>query len=179
MRRIVPCVVLAMVVAVPAYLVGQQSVSPEYQKVMDAFTAAYNKADAAGIGAIYAEDGLRVAPDGAVLSGRAAIQQSYGGMLSGPMKGASIKLTATESRQLTPDIHIVVGTWEITGGQAGPASGTYINTLVRKDGSGGLPGTWRCASRRRHRPRSRTRFESSGPSVTDRVSLSAPASRAR
>ena len=146
MRRLVPWVAFAVIVAAPAYLAGQQSVNPEYQKVMDAFTAAYNKADAAGIGAIYTEDGLRVAPDGAVLSGRAAIQQSYGAMLAGPMKGASIKLTATESRQLTPDIHIVVGTWAITGGQAGPASGTYINTLVRKDGQ------WRIAGNMAMRP---------------------------
>jgi uncharacterized protein (TIGR02246 family) len=134
MKRIVPWVAFAIAVAVPAYLAGQQSVTPEYQRVMDAFTAAYNKADAAGIGAIYAEDALRVAPDGTVLSGRAAVQQNYGASLAGPMKGASIKLTATESRQLTSDIHVAVGTWEITGGQAGPISGKYINTLVRKDG---------------------------------------------
>jgi uncharacterized protein (TIGR02246 family) len=146
MRRIVHCVALAVAVAVPAYLAGQQSVSPEYQKVMDAFTAAYNKADAAGIGAMYAEDAVRVAPDGTVLSGRAAVQQNYGASLAGPMKGASIKLTATESRQLTPDIHVVVGTWEITGAQAGPLSGKYINTLVRKDGQ------WRIAGNMAMRP---------------------------
>lgn len=134
MRRIVPWVAFAIAVAVPAYLAGQQSVSPEYQKVMDAFTAAYNKGDTAGIGALYAEDALRVAPDGTVLSGRAAIEKNYAAGLTGPMKGASIKLTAAQSRQLTPDIHVVVGTWTITGGQAGPLSGHYINTLVRKDG---------------------------------------------
>ena len=67
MRRLVPWVVFAAAVAVPAYLAGQQSVSPEYQKAMDAFTAAYNEGDAAGIGAVYADDALRVAPDGTVL----------------------------------------------------------------------------------------------------------------
>ena len=51
MKRIGPWVAFAIAVAVPAYLAGQQSVTPEYQRVMDAFTAAYNKADAAGIGA--------------------------------------------------------------------------------------------------------------------------------
>ena len=146
MRRLVPWVVFAAAVAAPAYLAGQQSVSPEYQKVMDAFTAAYNKGDAAGIGAVYAEDALRVAPDGTVLSGRAAVQQNYGASLAGPMKGASIKLTASESRQLTPDIHVVVGTYEITGAQAGSVSGKYINTLVRKDG------TWRIAGNMAMRP---------------------------
>ena len=146
MRRRVYWAVFSVAIAVPAYLAGQQSVSPEYQKVMDAFTAAYNKGDAAGIGAVYAEDALRVAPDGTVLSGRAAVQQNYGASLAGPMKGASIKLTATESRQLTPDIHVVVGTYEITGGQAGSVSGKYINTLVRKDG------TWRIAGNMSMRP---------------------------
>jgi uncharacterized protein (TIGR02246 family) len=145
MRRVVLCAVCVVVVAVPAYLAGRASVSPDYQKVMDAFTAAYNKGDAAGIGAIYAADGLRVAPDGTVLSSRDAIQQNYGAGLSGPMKGASIKLTATESRQLTPDIHVVVGTWEITGGQM-PLSGKYINTMVRKDG------TWQIAANMAMRP---------------------------
>jgi uncharacterized protein (TIGR02246 family) len=145
MRSLVTRVVFAVVVAVPAYLAGQAGVSPDYQKVMDAFTAAYNKGDAAGIGAIYAADALRVAPDGTVLSGRDAIQQNYGAGLAGPMKGASIKLTATESRQLTPDIHVVVGTWEITGGQ-GPLSGRYINTLVRKDGK------WQIAANMAMRP---------------------------
>lgn len=138
MRRILTLAVFAIGVAVPAFLAGQQSVSPDYQKVMDAFTAAYDKGDAAGIGAIYAEDGLRVAPDGTVLSGRAAIQQSYAASLAGPMKGARIALTATESRQLTPDIRVVVGTWALSGGQM-PLSGKYINTLVRKDGQ------WRIA----------------------------------
>jgi uncharacterized protein (TIGR02246 family) len=146
MRRFVPWVALAVAVAVPAYLAGQQSVSPEYQKVMDAFTAAYNKGDAAGIGAIYAEDGLRVAPDGTVLSGRAAIQENYAASLAGPMKGAKIKLTAGATRQLTADIHVVVGTWELTGGQAGPLSGSYINTIVRKDGA------WRIAGNMAMRP---------------------------
>ena len=146
MRRIVLLSAFAVAIAVPAFLAGQQSVSPEYQKVMDAFTAAYNKGNAAGIGAIYAEDALRVAPDGTVLAGRAAVQQNYGASLAGPMKGASIKLTATESRQLTPDIHVVVGTWEVTGAQAGPLSGKYINTMVRKDGQ------WRIAANMAMRP---------------------------
>ncbi len=146
MRRTLLWVAFAFTVAVPAYLAGQQSANPEYQKVMDAFTAAYNKGDAAAIGAIYAEEALRVAPDGTVLSGRAAVQQNYGASLAGPMKGASIKLTATESRQLTPDIHVVVGTWELTGGQPGPVSGKYINTLVRKDGK------WRIVGNMAMRP---------------------------
>ena len=145
MKRIVTWVMFAIGVAVPAYLAGQQSVSPDYQKVMDAFTAAYNKGDAAGIGAIYAEDALRVGPDGTVMSGRAAVQQNYGAALAGPMKGASIKLTAIESRQLTSDIHVVVGTFDITGGPQ-PVSGKYINTLVRKDGK------WHIAANMAMRP---------------------------
>jgi uncharacterized protein (TIGR02246 family) len=145
MRRVVPWVVCAVLAAVPAYLAGRASVSPDYQKVMDAFTTAYNKGDAAGIGAIYAADALRVAPDGSVLSGRDAIQQNYGAGLSGPMKGASLKLTAIESRELTPDVHVVVGTWEITGGQV-PLSGKYMNTMVRKDGK------WHIAANTAMRP---------------------------
>jgi uncharacterized protein (TIGR02246 family) len=133
MKRLLPWVTFAIAVAVPAFLAGQHSVSPDYQKVMDAFTASYNKGDAAGVGAIYAENALRVVPDGTVLSGRAAVQQSYGASLAGPMKGASIKLTAIESRELTPDIHVVVGTYDITGGQR-TLSGKYINTMVRKNG---------------------------------------------
>jgi uncharacterized protein (TIGR02246 family) len=127
-------------------LPASRASAPSIRRSWTAFTAAYNKGDAAGIGAIYAEDALRVAPDGTVLSGRAAVQQNYGASLAGPMKGASIKLTATESRQLTPDIHVVVGTYEITGGQAGSVSGKYINTLVRKDG------TWRIAGNMSMRP---------------------------
>jgi uncharacterized protein (TIGR02246 family) len=134
MRRIVTWAAFAMAVAVPAYLAGQQSVGPDYQKIMADFTAAYNKGDAAAIAGFYAEDGLRVAPDGTVHSGRAAVQKNYAAGLAGPNKGASIKLTATESRQLTPDIQVVVGTWEVTGVQGGPVSGKYINTLARRDG---------------------------------------------
>jgi uncharacterized protein (TIGR02246 family) len=146
MRRIVPWIVFAIAVAVPAYVAGRQSVSPEYQKVMDGFTAAYNKGDTAAVGAYYAENALRVTPDGTVLSGRAAIAQNYAVPLAGPLKGAKIKLTAGETRQLTPDIHVVVGTWEITGGQAGPLSGKYMNTLVRKDGK------WQIAANMAMRP---------------------------
>lgn len=133
MKRLLPWVTVAIAVAVPAFLAGRQSVSPDYPKVMDAFMAAYNKGDSAGIGAIYAADALRVAPDGTVLSGRAAVQQAYGALLAGPMKGATIKLTALDSRELTPDIHVVVGNYEITGGQRA-LSGKYINTMIRTNG---------------------------------------------
>jgi len=140
MKRIVRALTLALAIAAPAYLAGQHSVSPEYQKVMDGFTAAYNKGDTAGIAALYAQDALRVAPDGGVLSGRKAIQEHYGAGLAGPFKGATIKLTAGESRQLTPDILVVAGTWDITGSEAGPVSGHYLNTLVRKDGKWQIAG---------------------------------------
>jgi uncharacterized protein (TIGR02246 family) len=133
MRRIVTWAAFAVAVAVPAYLAGQQGVGADYQKTMADFTAAYNKGDAAAIAAFYAENGLRVAPDGSVHSGRAAVQQNYAASLAGPNKGANIKLTATKSRQLTPDVQVVVGTWEVSGVPGGPVSGKYINTLVRKD----------------------------------------------
>jgi uncharacterized protein (TIGR02246 family) len=141
MRRIVTWAALAVAIAVPAYLAGQQGAGADYQKVMADLTAAYSNGDAAAIAASFAEDGLQVGPDGSVYSGRAAVLQNYTALFAGPMKGATIKLTPIESRQLTPDIQIVVGTVEVTRVQGGAVLGRYISTLVRKDGKWEIVGT--------------------------------------
>jgi uncharacterized protein (TIGR02246 family) len=145
MRRLLLGVLLVSL-ALSSSVLGQPATDPEYQKFMDSFTAAYNKGDAAGIASHYTANGLRIAPDGQVQSGRDAIQQAYAASLAGPFKGARIALTAKESRQLTPDTHVVVGSYDITGGSIGAMSGMYMNTLVREGG------VWRIAANTAMRP---------------------------
>jgi len=144
--KLVRLFAFAVAVAAPSYLLGQAGITPEYQKLMDSFTAAYNKGDGAGVAAHYVEKAVRVGPDGSVQSSRAAIQETYSQYLAGPFKGAKIALTASEMRELTPDVRVVVGTFDITGASVGPLSGKYVNTLVREGGQ------WKIAATAALRP---------------------------
>jgi uncharacterized protein (TIGR02246 family) len=133
--------ILALVVALSAVpAAARQATDADVDKIVQAFMAAYNKADAATLASFYTDDATRVTPDGGVHTGKAAIQKSFADAFAGPMRGAMIKITTSQVRQINPDVRIAVGTWETTGGAGGPASGKYINTVVRQGG------TWKIAA---------------------------------
>lgn len=78
-----------------------------------------------------------VAPDGRLSAGRAAIEKSFAEAFAGIYKGTKLAIKAGQERNVTPDVVIGSGTWEVSGGAppAGvPTSGTYLNTLQRQGG---------------------------------------------
>ncbi len=116
-----------------------QSADPAIAKLIDQYQAGYNKNDGKALAAMYTADALRVSPTGQVITGRAAIEKDYLANFAGPFKGTKLTLRPGRTQVLKPDVALIEGTYEVTGGAA-PVKGRYVNTLVR-DG-----GQWHLAS---------------------------------
>jgi len=108
----------------------EQAVDAINQKLSDAWTAA----DAAGIAALFAEDGDQVGFGGVSSKGRAAIAERYEGTMAS-YQGSSLKLTRTSLHVVAPDVLVADGTWEIAGGTSsggGPTKGFYTFVLAKQ-----------------------------------------------
>ena len=64
--------------------------------------------------------------------GRAAIQREFAAIFSGSM-ATKLMVSVGRTTQLTDDISVNEGTFEIAGGET-PARGSYLNTLVMQNG---------------------------------------------
>ena len=69
--------IAALVFIGASVAVSAQKVDPDAQKLVDDYTAAFNKGDAKGVTALYAANGTRLGPDGILIAGRAAIDRGY------------------------------------------------------------------------------------------------------
>jgi uncharacterized protein (TIGR02246 family) len=114
---------------------------PAVEKLAADWAAAFAKGDVKNLAALYTENAIRVTPEGGRVVGREAIGKEFAANFAGPWKGAAIKITVGELQPVSPDIAVGEGTYEVTGvkgpdGSPMPAiKGTYINTLVKKNGA--------------------------------------------
>jgi uncharacterized protein (TIGR02246 family) len=113
--------------------VGAQKPDPDAQKIIDQYTAAFNKGDAKGVAALYTADATRVGPDGQLLTGRAAIEKSYTDGFAGAIKGSTLSIQQGRVQVVTPDVKIMEGRFATTGAAA--VKGRYVNTAVRQGGA--------------------------------------------
>lgn len=135
-------VALVLGFVAPASL-AVQAPDAEFQKLADAFMAAWAKGDGKALAALHTKDAVRITggTDGAVV-GTAAIEQALAAALGGPYKGTKLSVTNRKYHRVDADTYIGEGTYQITGGSvpAGtPTSGQYMNTMVR------VGGAWRIA----------------------------------
>lgn len=137
MRRRMLVAALALMV-VPG-IAGAQKPDPDAQKLADQYVAAFNKADAKGLAALYTTGAVRMGPEGQLITGRAAIEKSYADAFAGPTKGTTLTVTVSSSHVVTPDVKIMEGRYNTTGG-TNPGGGRYVNTVARQGG------TWLLAS---------------------------------
>jgi len=114
-------------------LASAQNKDGDVQKVLDQYQAAFNNADPKAIGALYTADAIRVGPDGQLLSGRAAIEQSYLEAFAGPLKGSTLTIQSGRIQTVTADVKLIEGRFS-AGGSGSPTTGRYVNTLVRQGG---------------------------------------------
>jgi uncharacterized protein (TIGR02246 family) len=114
-------------------VVTAQKPDPDAQKLADQYTAAFNKADAKGLVALYAPAATRVGPDGQFLTGHAAIEKTYVDGFAGALKGTKLTLQQGQTQVVTPEVKIMEGRFSVDGGLA-PLKGRYVNTVVRQGG---------------------------------------------
>jgi uncharacterized protein (TIGR02246 family) len=128
----------------PAAQGNQAGPQAEFQKVADAFIAAWGKGDAKGIAALHTKDAVRISGTGDPAAvGTAAIEQALAAALSGPYKGTTLSIKQNQYQRVTADTYVGEGTYEVSGGSmpAGtPTRGQYLNTMVREGGR------WRIAA---------------------------------
>jgi uncharacterized protein (TIGR02246 family) len=110
-----------------------QGADPDLAALPEQYQSAWNKGDAQGVAALYAERAIRIG-EGGPLHGRQAIQGSIEKMFAGRYKGAKTSIKPGRTESVSTDVRVQEGTYEITGGQAGSQRGYYLNTYVREGG---------------------------------------------
>ena len=132
--KILGIVILGGVLAT-AGVAAQAKPDAEFQKIADAFAAAWGKGDAKGIAALHTKDAVRMSGTGDPAAiGTAAIEQAMTAALAGPYKGTTLAIKNNSYRQVT---YIGEGTYQLSGGSVPPGvptSGQYMNTMVRQGG---------------------------------------------
>jgi uncharacterized protein (TIGR02246 family) len=121
-----------VLLGLPALASARQG-DAEMQKVADQYQAAFNKGDVKAIVALYTPDAVRLAPDGQLSKGHAAIEKAYVGGFAGPLKDAKLTITVASTTTLSPDVRVIEGRFNTTG-TAMPLAGRFVNTLTRKGG---------------------------------------------
>ncbi len=112
-------------------------------KAAERFVEAYNKKDAAGIAALFTENGEIIARDGEPIHGREAIKERYEELFTGE-EVPQIALEASSVRLVAPGVAIEDGVIHFTSGETEAVkSVSYSATQVRQE-----DGSWLIASTR-------------------------------
>jgi uncharacterized protein (TIGR02246 family) len=138
MRRLVASM-LAMVVIAGVSAVAQKG-EADVDQLLQAYQAAWNKGDAKALAALYSQNAIRIGADGEPVLGRSSIEQSFVTAFGGPWKGTTLTLKTGRTQKVTTDVHVVEGTYEVSGGSGGPQRGRFLNTVVRESSQ------WRIAA---------------------------------
>ena len=138
MKRLMGCIVaLALVAGAP--LAAQQK-DAELDKLVQQYIAAWNKADAKALTALYADNAMRTGPTDVVVVGKPEIEKNYQAGFATTAKGTTLTVTPGRTQTVSPDVRLQEGTWQVAGGTDGPQRGRYLNTMVR------VGGAWRLAA---------------------------------
>ena len=136
LKRTLMSAVVLVLCAVP--MPAQSAKNPEFQKIADAFVAAWNKGDAKALAALHAENCITSGGDTGQLVGRAAVEQDMTKAFAAELKGTKLVVRPSNERTINPDLGVTSGTWEVTGPTPPPpgalTKGLYINTLVKQGG---------------------------------------------
>ena len=131
-------IVLAAAVALGSAM-GAQKLDGDIEALTRSFEQAFNKGDSKGVAALYTKDAVQLTPDGQFLTGQPAIEKHHATVFGTTAKGAKLTLKPGRVQEVTSDVRISEGTYQVTGGTM-PGTGRYVNTLVRQGGQ------WRLAS---------------------------------
>jgi uncharacterized protein (TIGR02246 family) len=123
--------IAALVLVGATAVFSAQKADPDAQKIVDQYSAAFNKGDAKTLATLYAVNGTRVGPEGTLIAGRATIEKNYADGFAGPLKGSTLTLEQGATHVVTPDVKVMEGRFSTTTSIA-PVKGRYVNTMVRQ-----------------------------------------------
>jgi uncharacterized protein (TIGR02246 family) len=109
------------------------------QAVAQKWIDAWNAGDMAGVAALYTEDADYEDVFGERHEGRAAIEQAFAEINSGPYQGSQLELETVATRMLSPTLAVSDTRWKMTGmpegdGPAAPAEGLSTVVFVAQGG---------------------------------------------
>ena len=143
-KRVSFVVMIGVAVAFGALLANAQGGSSEdeqaIRKLHQSFAEAWTNHDAQAMSMFWAEDGDFIGPDGQYMSGRERIENYLAEAHTGDFATAKLAITVKSIRFLKPDVAVVNGEAEISGGKdwydKPMASQKAIATsvVVKKDG---------------------------------------------
>lgn len=137
MKGILGCVVALALVA--GSTLGAQQKDAEMDRVVQQYIAAWNKADINALVGLYADNPMRTGPTTDVVVGKPALQKYYEASFATTAKGTTLSVTQGRTQNVTADLRVQEGTWQVSGGAA-PQRGRYMNTMVR------VGGAWKLAA---------------------------------
>ena len=97
----------------------------------DAYVAAFNKADAKALGALYSDDVEYTTDDGTQISGKAAVIEGLTKYLA-KNKGAKLELSTDSARFISPDVLVERGYATLGGPDTEPEVTRYTATYLKK-----------------------------------------------
>lgn len=135
------CAAAIGLLATGASTASAQATDPALDKLVADWAAAFHKGDAKALAGFYTENAVRVTPEAGKVVGRSAIEKEFVTNFAGPWKGAKIAIKLGSTQAVSADIAVNEGTYVVSGlhGPDGksipPVSGSYINTIVKKNGA--------------------------------------------
>lgn len=113
---------------------GKTADEAALRKRAEAFVEAFNKGDAKAIAAFFTPDADLVDPEGRLIQGRKAIEETYQKFFS-QEKGAKLYIRITSVRIAKADLAFEDGLTEVISAQGGPpSSARYSVVYVKQDG---------------------------------------------
>jgi uncharacterized protein (TIGR02246 family) len=124
---------IALAIATPSYAHDQAEAEKAVAAVVATYIEKYNSRDAAGVAALYAEDGILV-PPGAMVAGRANIEKAWQASFDAGRTGIRYDI-----KQIKPEGNIVLVVGQFTvkvpeGGSLQDRPGNFVN-VYQWDGS--------------------------------------------
>jgi len=130
MNRQIGILIVPLLIGLATSAVGQQTDQQAAREVHVQFTAAFNRQDAAGLAALFSEDGIRVTPQG-VIQGRDAIRKDSDKRFQSRFHDLAVTPLITKS--LSESIW-EAGEWTMKIGEQ-PVRGYFAMTLIREGNS--------------------------------------------
>jgi uncharacterized protein (TIGR02246 family) len=143
------CAIVAMApVSACAQVVHAVADTAEINSVVRSFSAAWGRADAAAIAALFTPDGDLVIPTGLQVRGRAHLRDFYASAFARGYAGSTTAADIRRIQELAPGVMVIDATWSINGAKPvqgksmSPERGILAAIIVKTSGK------WRIAALR-------------------------------